>query len=77
MRLPLLFRRENSHAARRERAEALEKALTEGLRTLSTVFKQMADAVEQRRLSRQGFQQPESFLKRTDRKDRFKNDSGC
>jgi len=70
MRLPLLFRRENNDAARRERAEAVEKALTEGLRQLSVMFKKMADAVEERRLARRGFQQPQSFLERTDRPDR-------
>ncbi len=40
MRLPLLFRRENSSAARREREEQLEKALTQGMRKLADLLKQ-------------------------------------
>ncbi len=67
MRLPSLFRRENTSAAARERQERVERALTDGLRTLSSVLKQVADAVEQRRLQRNGFQQQERTLERVNR----------
>jgi hypothetical protein len=65
MRLPLLFRRENTSAAQREREEAVEKLVTDGLRTLSDLLKKMADAVEQRRLSRSGYANQERFLERS------------
>ena len=64
MRLPSLFRRENSSAAARERQEQVERAVTDGLRTLSSVLKQLADVVEQRRLQRQGYQQQDRTLER-------------
>ncbi len=66
MRLPPLFRRENSDAARREREEAMERVVTQGLRTLADLLKKMADLIEQRRLERAGYKQPpEQFLERT------------
>lgn len=64
MRLPLLFRRENSDAARREREEAVEKVLTEGLRKLSQALTKLADVIEQRRLERGGYKPPGEFLER-------------
>lgn len=64
MRLPLLFRRENSSAAQRERVDQVERALTEGLRRLSAIFKQAADVIEARRLERGGYEQQERFLER-------------
>lgn len=67
MRLPLLFRRENSSAARRERQAKLERALTEGLRRLSDVLKSTADLIEARRLERRGYEQQERFLERTEK----------
>lgn len=70
MRLPLLFRRENSSAARRERQAQLERALTEGLRKLSEVLKTTADLIEARRLEKRGYEQQERFLERTDDKGR-------
>jgi hypothetical protein len=69
MRLPLLFRRENSSAARREREEQLQRAVTEGLRKLSDLLKQAADVIEARRLEKRGYETQERFLERTD-KDR-------
>lgn len=70
MRLPLLFRRENSSAARRERQAQLERALTEGLRKLSEVLKTTADLIEARRLEKRGYEQQERFLERSDDKGR-------
>jgi uncharacterized Zn finger protein len=70
MRLPLLFRRENSSAARRERQARLERALTDGLRRLSEVLRTMADLIESRRLERRGYEPQERFLERIDRKSR-------
>lgn len=70
MRLPLLFRRENSSAARRERQAQLERALTEGLRKLSEILKTTADLIEARRLEKRGYEQQERFLERTDDKGR-------
>lgn len=67
MRLPLLFRRENSDAARREREDAMERLVTEGLRTLADLLKKLADQVEQRRLSRSGYRPAERFLERSER----------
>ncbi|GMU61646.1 MAG: hypothetical protein AMXMBFR34_34090 [Myxococcaceae bacterium] len=69
MRLPLLFRRENSSAARREREEQLEKALTQGMRKLADLLKQAADQLEARRLEKRGYEPQERFLERAD-KDR-------
>jgi len=45
----------------------MERLLTEGLRSLSDLLKKMADLVEQRRLARGGYKQPEQFLERSDR----------
>lgn len=70
MRLPLLFRRENSSAARRERQAQLERAVTEGLRRLSDLLKTAADQIEARRLEKRGFEQQERFLERTDKDPR-------
>lgn len=59
-----LFRREKSSAARREREERFQKAVVEGFRRLSEVFKVAADTIEARRLERQGFDKQEKFLER-------------
>jgi hypothetical protein len=64
MRLPQLFRRENSSAAKRERQEQLERAVTDGLRRLSQVLKQAADLIEKQRLSRSGYETKQDFLQR-------------
>ena len=64
-----LFKRESSDAARRERVEELERAVTQSLRTLAGAFTQLANAIEQRRLSRAGYEKQERFLERTDTKD--------
>jgi hypothetical protein len=66
MRLPQLFRRENSAAAKRERQRRLERALTEGLRRLSDVLKEAADLIEKQRLAREGYETKQPFLERTD-----------
>jgi uncharacterized protein (DUF1778 family) len=64
MRLPQLFRRENSSAAKRERQEQLERAVTDGLRRLSHVLKQAADLIEKQRLARSGYETKQDFLQR-------------
>lgn len=66
MRLPLLFRRENSAAAKAERQARLERAVTEGLRRLASVLEQAASLVEKQRLEREGYEQKKTFLERTD-----------
>ena len=66
MRLPLLFRRENSSAAKAERQARLERAVTEGLRKLASVLQQAADLVEKQRLSREGYETKNEYLQRTD-----------
>jgi hypothetical protein len=67
MRLPLLFRRENSSAARRERQAQLERALTDVLRRLGDLFRQAADRIEARRLEKSGYAPQERFLERTNK----------
>ncbi len=68
MRLPLLFRRENSATARAERQARLERAVTDGLRRFADVLKQAADLIEKQRLSRQGYETKKDYLQRTDEK---------
>jgi hypothetical protein len=68
MRLPLLFRRENSAAAKAERQARLERAVTEGLRKLADVLKEAADLIEKQRLSRQGYETKRDYLERSDPK---------
>jgi hypothetical protein len=63
---PNPFKREQSSVARRERNAQIEKAATSSLRTLATAFTRLADAIERRRLTRAGYQEPERYLKRTD-----------
>lgn len=65
MRLPSLFRRENSDAARRDRQEALERSVVEGLRRFSDVLRHAAEVLEARRLARGGYERPHAFLERT------------
>jgi hypothetical protein len=62
------LRRENSSAARREREDAIAKAVSEGLRTLSVLLKTLADKVEKERLDRNGYHPQERYLERSDRK---------
>jgi hypothetical protein len=68
MRLPLLFRRENSATARAERQARLERAVTDGLRRLAGVLKEAADLIEKQRLARQGYETKKDYLQRTDEK---------
>lgn len=68
MRLPLLFRRENSAAAKAERQARLERAVTEGLRTLASVLQEAANLIEKQRLSRQGYETKRDYLERKDPK---------
>lgn len=65
MRLPSLFRRENSDAARRDRQEALERAVVQSLRRFSDVLRHAAEVLEARRLARGGYERPQAFLERT------------
>jgi uncharacterized protein (DUF1778 family) len=67
MRLPQLFRRENSSAAQRERQAQVERALTDGLRRLSQVLQQAADLIEKQRLGREGYETKKDFLQRLDK----------
>ncbi|MFT3709900.1 MAG: hypothetical protein QM817_19900 [Archangium sp.] len=63
--MPLrFFRKENSSAARRERQEQIEKAIAEGLRRLSDLFKRSAELIEAQRLSRGGYEKQEKYLER-------------
>jgi hypothetical protein len=65
MRWPFA-RKESSDAARRERLDEIERGVTQSLRSLATAFTQLANAIEQRRLSRAGYEKQERFLQRTD-----------
>jgi hypothetical protein len=62
------LRRENSSAARREREDQIAKAVTDGLRTLSMMLKELADRVEKQRLDKKNYHPQERYLERTDRK---------
>jgi hypothetical protein len=66
MRLPFFQRKEQSDAARRERAEQIERNVTSTLRMLATAFTRLADGIEKRRLSRAGYHEQERYLERTD-----------
>ena len=66
MRFTDLFKKETSEAARRERVEELERQVTTSLRTLAGAFTSIANMIEQRRLSRAGYEKQERFLERTD-----------
>jgi hypothetical protein len=66
MRLPFFSRREHNEAARRERAEQLERSVTSTLRVLAATFTRIADGIEKRRLARAGYHEPERYLERTD-----------
>ena len=68
MRLPSPFRKENSSAARLEREEQLQKAVSEGLRTLGLMLSRAADFIEKKRLERQGYDKQGRFLERTPRR---------
>ena len=65
MRLPKLFGRENSDAAKRERQDRAERIVTEGLRTLADLMSALADRIEERRLARSGYEEQGKFLERT------------
>lgn len=60
------FKKDNSVAARRERIEEVERTVTTSLRSLATAFTSLANMIEQRRLSRAGYEKQERFLERTD-----------
>lgn len=68
MRLPLLFRRENSTAAQAERQARLERVVTDGLRRLAVVLSDLANHVERQRLEREGYETKKQFLERTETK---------
>lgn len=70
MRLPLLFRRENSSAAQAERQARLERMVTDGLRRLADVLKEAAERIEKQRLARGGYETRQQFLERTDDRKR-------
>lgn len=65
-----LFRRDNSTAAQRERADQIERRVVEGFRQLSSLFTKAAELIEARRLERNGYDKPEKFLERADRRRR-------
>lgn len=65
MRLRLPFQKENSSVAKREREEQLQKAVSEGLRSLSQLFQRAADFIEKTRLERQGYDKQGVFLERS------------
>ncbi|MDP2272768.1 MAG: hypothetical protein Q8N23_14490 [Archangium sp.] len=68
--MPLrFFRKENSSVAQRERAEKIERAVVDGFRQLSVLFKKAADVIETKRLERNGYDKQEKFLERTTPKD--------
>jgi hypothetical protein len=68
MKLPALFRRENSNAALRERQDQVEKMFARSLRGLGTLLGKLADVVDNQRLKKNGFGPQEKFLERLDRK---------
>ena len=68
MRFPVLFPRENSAAARRERVAKVERVLTDSLRTMAAMISKLADTIEKQRLSRSGHEQQGTFLERLDKK---------
>ncbi len=63
----LFSRRETNDAARRERVAAFERRLAENFRSLALLFQRAAEAIEARRLERQGIRQPERFLERSEK----------
>lgn len=65
MKFPLFFTKDRSDAAARERQDALERRLTQGLRTLSGLLLKMANTLEAQRLARSGYEKQERFLERT------------
>jgi hypothetical protein len=64
MRVPLLFRRENSEEAHLARREAVEKAVADGLRRLAALLRRAAETIEARRLVNGGYRRPHTFLER-------------
>ena len=68
MRLPAIFNRDKSIAAQKDRSDAVDKMLTETLRTVAGMFTKMADLIERQRLERSGYEEQEKFLQRTDKK---------
>ncbi len=65
MRLRLPFQKENSSVAKREREEQLQKAVSDGLRSLSQLFQRAADFIEKTRLERRGYEKQGVFLERS------------
>jgi len=70
MKLPFFQRKKQSDAARRERADAIEKNVTATLRMLATAFARLADGIEKRRLARAGYHEQERYLERTDNRSK-------
>lgn len=69
--MPLrFFRKENTSAAQREREDQIERAIAQGFRALSDLFKRTAELIESRRLSRGGYEQQGQFLERSGDKDK-------
>jgi len=65
-----LFRRENNHAARRERVDRAERRAAATFRRLSELFQRAAELIEARRLERSGYHPPERFLERSEKEPR-------
>lgn len=59
---------ENTAVARRERLDQVERQVAARFRQLSELLAKAAAMLEARRLERSGYERPESFLERADRK---------
>jgi len=66
MKFASLFKVEKDLTARQAQDRA-EKLLAESFRLLGQLCEKMAEMVEAQRLSRAGFEEPDTFLKRLDR----------
>jgi hypothetical protein len=65
-----LFRRETNEVARRERLEQLERRVVDSFRQLSSILAKAAEVIEARRLQRNGYERPETFLERAERNEK-------
>ncbi len=70
MKFPVLFKREKSSAAVRQRQDEAEKLFAQSLRVLGRVLSKLADTVDSQRLSRAGYAKQERFLQRTEQERR-------
>lgn len=59
------FSKESNSIARRERQEQLERSMADGLRAMASLFQKVAERIEARRLSRNGYREQNGFLERT------------